>query len=211
MLTRVYLVRHGRTDWNAQARIQGHHQTSLNDAGRRQARRVAAYLKSRGIEFLYSSDLDRARQTAEAIAEATGLSIETTPALRERDFGPLTGLLIAEARRKRDGAAAAAGGTDPRLPAEWSVVDTWGAIEGVEGEAKMSERVWGFLRPMAERHAGRTVLVVTHGGVLRTVMYGVLGIEPGKPWRCTLENTAVNLFEVDGGLWRLRMFGYEPE
>jgi broad specificity phosphatase PhoE len=250
MPTKVYLVRHGRTDWNDAARIQGHHQTSLNELGRAQARIVAGYLATCGIEFLYSSDLDRARQTAEVIAAATGLTFQTTPALRERDFGPLTGMSIVEARRVRDGRGTAAAvpprrseaaaraepltrnhsaagrvippspqsreGQDPaetidgRTHGEWSVVDTWGAVEGVESDAAMSARVWGFLRPVAERHAGRTVLVVAHGGVVRTVMYGVPGIPADRPWRSALENTAVNLFEVEGGVWRLRMFGYEP-
>lgn len=195
----MYVVRHGETDWNAEGRIQGHHQSHLNDLGRRQARAAAAYLAGCGLTHIYSSDLARASDTAAAVSDLTNLPVVTDPALRERDFGPLSGSLIVDAVRVRDAAP-----KNEADPSEWSGVD------GVESDSRMSERLWGFLRPMAERHVGQTVLVVTHGGVLRLLLCAVLGIPAGKPWRAILANAAVNLFEVRSGIWRLRSFGIEP-
>lgn len=198
--TRVYVVRHGETDWNVAGRIQGHTQTSLNDRGRLQARQAARLLAGRGIRHIWSSDLNRCIETAEMISQAVGVGFDTTPALRERDFGGLSGSAIAEAAKLRDAAV-----RTEADPTEWS------GVPGVESDGRMSERLWAFVNPVVARHAGQTLLLVTHGGVLRVLMCDVLGIAAGKPWRAVLRNAAVNLFEVHAGVWRLRTFGLEPE
>jgi len=199
-VTRVYVVRHGETDWNAQGRIQGHTDIPLNDRGRAQARAAAKHLSQCGLDAVFSSDLQRAVETSDIIRSAcpTLPTVSRHPELRERDFGPISGRLIAEASKLRDSSV-----KSEADPTEWS------GVPGVESDGKMADRVWSFVRPAVEAHAGKTVLLVTHGGVLRVMMYRVLEIDFGRPWRCVLANAAINLFEVRGGIWRLRVFGQE--
>src|SRR5574337_351345 len=96
--TRLLLVRHGETAWNADGRVQGHLDIALNDVGRTQARRLAEKLRDEGerIDLIYSSDLARARQTAQAVADAAGVPLQITPALRERCFGAFEGRRFAD-------------------------------------------------------------------------------------------------------------------
>ena len=94
--TRILLVRHGETDWNATGRIQGHNDTPLNAAGRQQALRAAQRLALQPVRGLYSSDLARAYETAMIIGEPLGLTVVTSPRLRERRYGAWEGLTAAE-------------------------------------------------------------------------------------------------------------------
>jgi broad specificity phosphatase PhoE len=86
-VTTLLLVRHGETDWNAEGRLQGHTDTPLNELGRRQALTLADELAGDGIEAVYSSDLARARETAEIVAERLRLAVVLDPDLREKDWG----------------------------------------------------------------------------------------------------------------------------
>ena len=95
-MLRLILVRHGQTDWNAQARYQGQADIPLNDVGRRQAAAVAQRLASEEIDILFASDLRRAWETGTAIATARGQTLLAEPRLREMDFGQWQGLTHAE-------------------------------------------------------------------------------------------------------------------
>ena len=94
--TRLFLLRHGQTAWNAETRIQGQLDIPLDATGLWQAERVALALQAEGIQVLYSSDLQRARQTAAPLAAAIGLTVQTDAALRERGFGHFEGSTYAE-------------------------------------------------------------------------------------------------------------------
>ena len=89
-VTRLFVVRHGETAWNVDTRIQGQLDVPLNDTGRWQAARLAEALAGEGIAAIYSSDLQRASETAAALAAATGLALVTDAALRERGLAPST-------------------------------------------------------------------------------------------------------------------------
>jgi len=91
-ITRVLVIRHGETAWNRESRIQGHIDIPLNDQGRWQAERLAQALADEPLAAIYSSDLQRAFDTAQAIAEATGLDVVADETLRERHFGDMEGL-----------------------------------------------------------------------------------------------------------------------
>ncbi|MEI8197515.1 MAG: histidine phosphatase family protein, partial [Phycisphaerae bacterium] len=180
---RLWLVRHGETDWNLQGRIQGHLPTPLNDTGRRQARGLARYFADKPFAAIYASDLPRASETAEIIAQQMqakrthggGLAVQTTPALRERDLGQYQGKTVEEYRVLR---AAHAHGD----------LAQWTDVPGVETDAALWTRAAAELQRIAATHAGHDVLVVTHGGLLSMVVWQTLGIVAGHPRRFPLSN-----------------------
>lgn len=151
MATTLLLARHGETDWNRERRWQGHAQTTLNAAGREQARLLATELASEPPEAIYSSDLPRSRETAEIVGTALGLPVSLDPRLREVDVGEWSGLTSAEVEERfPDGfERRLAGGTG------WTQGEEFGA---------MGQRVVAALLDIAAAHDGGRVLVVTHGG-----------------------------------------------
>ena len=148
-VTTLLLVRHGETDWNAEGRLQGHTDTPLNDYGRRQARTLADELAGEPIDAVYSSDLARARETAEIVGGRLGLTVVVDPGLREKNWGSWEGL----------------------TPAERERVEYAG-----ETTEDHRERTLRTLSAIAVRHPGERVLVVTHGGSIRRVQAAVLGM-----------------------------------
>jgi broad specificity phosphatase PhoE len=154
-VTTLLLVRHGETDWNRDGRWQGHSDTPLNDAGRAQARRLAAELGD--VDVVYSSDLARSRETAEILAEPLGAEVRLDPRLRERGFGAWEGKTSAEIEAEfRD------------EHARWLSGDAPGAADA-EPFADFAMRVQEFVAEVLARHTDETVLVVAHGGSLRAV------------------------------------------
>ena len=166
-MSTLLLVRHGETDWNADGRLQGQTDRPLSDFGRRQARRLADELADEELEAIYSSDLSRARETAEIVAERLGLPVALDPDLREKDWGTWEGLTAVERDR----------------------VEFAG-----ESTEEHQERILRALRRIAERHPGDgRVLVVTHGGSMRRVQTAALGwalpvVENCGRWLCAYEN-----------------------
>ena len=145
-------MRHGETDWNRDRRLQGHSDQPLNDTGRRQARALAEELAKEPLEAGYSSDLSRADETARIVAEAHGLQVTTLPDLRERHFGTWEGLSDAE--------------IEERFPEQIAS----GTLGDGETREEMARRVLEALQEVAREHPGGTVLVVSHGGPLRSVL-----------------------------------------
>jgi broad specificity phosphatase PhoE len=162
-VTTLLLVRHGETDWNRDGRWQGHSDTRLNDAGREQATRLAAEL--RDVDVVYSSDLARARETAEVLAGALGLEIRFDPRLRERSFGAWEGLTAPEIETNFGEAHA-----------RWLTGNGAGA-DDAEPFADFGARVRDFLEDVVERHPDETVLVVAHGGSIRVIHAVASGLD----------------------------------
>jgi broad specificity phosphatase PhoE len=166
-VTTLLFVRHGETDWNADGRLQGHTNRPLSDFGRRQARQLAEELDGEKLDALYSSDLARARATAEIVGERLGLAVALDPDLREKDWGTWEGLTAVERDR----------------------------VEFVgESTEAHQERMLRALRRISERHPGdERVLVVTHGGSIRRVQTAAMGmalpvVENCGRWLCACEN-----------------------
>jgi probable phosphoglycerate mutase len=181
--TNLILVRHGETDWNLERRWQGHADPGLNDTGRRQAVELAARFASTSVDALYSSDLARARETADVIGESLGLPVSLDPRLREVDVGEWSGLTTAEIElRHPDGLERRRrGGT--------------GWTNGESYEA-MGERVLEALRAIASSHPAGRVVVVTHGGPLCSVWLAAGG-ELANWERCA--NADMDEFAVENG------------
>lgn len=185
----LLLVRHGETDWNRDRRWQGHTGAPLNERGRLQAAELSGRVDQ--IDAVYSSDAERAYETALILAARLGLPVETDPRLREMDFGLWEGLTRAEIH-ERFGTSFAAW-----LSGERSAPD------GGESDDAMAERVLAALAEIAERHRAQRILVVTSGGPIRAVEAHLRGLDPARGSREleTVDNCA--LFEVvtDNGTW----------
>jgi broad specificity phosphatase PhoE len=156
-VTTILLVRHGQSEWNREGRWQGHADPPLSDAGRRQARELAEKLAPIRLDAIYASDLQRARATAEVVAEAHGIPVMVDAALREIDVGEWAGLTTAEIeRRYPDGFRRHAHGEDG-----------W---EAGEPHDAMSARIVAAVGRIAAAHPGGQVLCVLHGGVMRALL-----------------------------------------
>jgi probable phosphoglycerate mutase len=176
-VTTLYLARHGESDWNVERRWQGNADRPLTDLGRRQAGQLAERLASTPLDGVYSSDLLRARETAEAVARRQGLEVRTLAALREVDVGSWSGLTREE--------------VEERFPAAFA---TWreGGHGWVDGEAyeDMAGRVVTAVLEIAGSHPGGSVLVVAHGGPIRALHAVALGLDISEHRR--LKPVAVN-------------------
>lgn len=162
-ITTLCLIRHGETAWNAERRLQGHTDIPLNAKGALQARQMAQALKDINLSFdvLYTSDLKRAADTANALVEIFGVEAKVDEVLRERHFGVLQGLSITEAPSMQ-----------PNIWQAHIARDLEHDLEGGESIQQFALRVQNALDKIQERHAGKTILIVSHGGTL-DMMYRI--------------------------------------
>lgn len=180
--TRIIAVRHGETSWNAAARIQGQMDVGLNDTGRWQARRVGEALAGEQITAVYSSDLGRAHQTAQSIAQATGIPVVPDEGLRERSFGIFEGKTFDEIHE-----------TWPEHAQNWRKrIPEWQPPEGGESLLELRERVTRTMHSLAARHPGQQIVVVAHGGVLDALYRIATGQAVNSPRTWELPNGAIN-------------------
>jgi broad specificity phosphatase PhoE len=190
-VTTILLVRHGETDWNREQRWQGHADPPLNERGREQSHELARQLAEVPFAAVYSSDLARARQTAEIVAAAKGLDVVTDRALREIDVGEWCGLTTAEIQERfSDGYRRHAEGDDG-----------W---EHGETHAAMSGRIVRTAARIAVAHPAENVLCVLHGGVIRALLAHAAGIEL-REYRRSYRgpvNGGVARIAVEGGTFR---------
>jgi len=186
-MTELILIRHGETDWNREHRFQGQIDVPLNASGLAQAERLAERLAAETLDALVCSDLLRARQTAAPAAQRLLLEPDPQPGLREQGFGVLEGLALPEILE--------------RYPAEWTAWrrhDPDYALPGGEAVREFHARVLAALRELAARHAGRTLAVVTHGGVLDMVYRTAHGLPLSGPRTCPIPNAGLNRLRVLG-------------
>ena len=162
-MTRVFLVRHGATDWNKEKRAQGHADIDLNYDGHKQAAAVATELAHEHLVAVYSSDLKRARDTAVAIASAHGLEVQIDPDLREIDQGDWEGLTTDEIRTK--------------WPDLWGPNRHYNARPGGESPQQVKSRSLRALRRAVEAHPEGAIVVVSHGGTIRWLSAEALGFD----------------------------------
>lgn len=187
----LFLFRHGETDWNREGRLQGHTDVPLNAAGFEQARLLGERLRPHGLQAVLSSDLARARKTAEIVAAVLGLTLVLDAGLRETDVGAAEGLLWAEAKG--------------RFGAE--LTERWYSDEDVAfpgGETGFSTRTRGLaaLRRFADAHPYRRIGVSTHGAMVRQLMKHAL--PPGSP-PATARNTVLYILDYEPETGRLAL------
>ena len=164
MTTRVVLVRHGESTWNAQGRLQGQGGAELSERGRRQADATAAYLCRAypDVTAAFGSDLDRAVETSAPWASASGITITRDPRWREIDVGTWSGLTWAEVEQ-----------ADPQTLTAWRAGNDV-RRGGGETFAELRSRTAEALGELAT--VGGTVLVFTHGGSIRLGVAAAIGL-----------------------------------
>jgi probable phosphoglycerate mutase len=179
--TRIIAIRHGETAWNVDTRIQGHLDIPLNDMGRWQARRVGAALAGEALSAIYASDLGRAHQTAQAVADRAGLPVVADVGLRERAFGTFEGKTFAEIEADW-----------PDQALRWRKRDPAFEPAGGESLLRFRERIVGTLNRLAAQHPGGQIVLVGHGGVMDVLYRVATGQELQAPRTWALGNAAIN-------------------
>ena len=193
--TRICFVRHGETTWNVERRMQGHIDIPLNTTGMAQAKRLANALMQNKYSFnaIYSSDLERALHTANAVANALSLAVQTTPQLRERNVGQLQGLLLSEA--------------PVLLPEIWQshiARELDHDLGGGESIRAFHQRMQGVLELFLRQHRGQSILAVSHGGSL-DMIYRIVTQQALDAERvAVVPNTSLNWITHDGSVWSIQ-------
>jgi broad specificity phosphatase PhoE len=179
---RVYIVRHGETEWNAQGRIQGHTDIYLSEKGREQARAVARRLAEVPFDVAYSSDLSRTRETAQIILGERNIPLHSTPQLREYNKGVFEGLTVHEYSLRY-----------PELYQASLVNDPDFAPVGGETIRQTTARMAQFVVQLRERHLDDTILIVGHGGSLRSLIVALLAFPLEANWKFVMRNCALSI------------------
>ena len=188
--TRIIAIRHGQTAWNAETRMQGQLDTALDARGRWQAEQLADALHDEPIDAIVSSDLARAMHTALPLARRRGLRVRADPALRERSFGVFQGFTYAQIARHW-----------PEAAARWRARDAQFGPERGETLNDFYQRVTRAAQRLALEFAGRSVVWVTHGGVLDCLHRAAMrvALDASRTW--ALDNASINrLLHTDQGL-----------
>lgn len=193
--TRVFVLRHGQTAWNAEQRIQGHRDVPLNATGRSQAARMAQALAGEALAAIYSSDLERAHETARALAATTAAPLWADARLRERAFGRFEGQTYAEIERQW-----------PDETARWRRREPDFRPGDGEALAPFYARCVGAVLELAAAHPGAAIAVVAHGGVLDCLYRAAVGVELTAPRSWQLGNATINRLLYTGE--RLQLVGW---
>lgn len=192
--TTLYLVRHGESEANAAQRYAGQTDSPLTERGRKQARAVAAALRAVRFDRVISSDLSRARETAEIIAGEHGLAVEVFPELREIHVGEAAGRAIEDAKQRFD--------WGPSAFIQWP---------GGESLEEVRDRVVSALERIVAASPGKTICVVGHGGVTRILISHVMGLLPSLyQHHSPTANTNVTVLRTDGITYRVESLFQAP-
>lgn len=183
-VTRLYIVRHGKTDWNHDTRTQGQLDIPLNSEGVSQAQLLAERFADLNISHIYSSDLIRAKETADLIGQKLKLSIESLVGIREMNFGKWQGLTNAEIKE--------------RYSTEYN---NWRSnpesCEISEGERliQVQQRGLEIINKISKTHKDANVIIVSHGTAIKAMLLGILGLDLSNFYKFRQDNTAVNIVQ----------------
>ncbi len=193
-MTKIILVRHGETEWNKLGKYQGQSDIALSEKGRLQARALAKDFPAASVQAVYSSDLERAKETASIVGRSFSCKVQVDPRLREFNFGDWEGLSYTE------------------IVAKWPTAmknffQHPDILEVPNGETfqQAQSRAMEALREIVAQHAGDTVLVAAHGAVNRTILAAVLHMPLRYIWSMRQDNTAVNILRYEEGAYMLEL------
>jgi len=186
MTTRIAIIRHGATAWNKAGRLQGHSDIPLDEEGREQARKLGQRLTEGPWELVYSSHLQRAKETASIVAAAI--------------THPHT--LMEDARLREAGGGLIEGTTEAERIAQWG--SEWKQMDlGAEATTDVIARGVSFLDDLLATHAGKNILIVSHGGFIRKLISHLV---PEAPHQIMLKNTAVTELLHSDNSWSCQLY-----
>lgn len=193
-MTRIILVRHGQTEWNAgEERFRGSMDVPLDATGLAQAgaaaERIAGEWK---VAAVYSSPLQRAMKTAEIIAGRHGLAPVPCPGLVDMDYGEWQGLTV---RQVRDGW--------PREFENWLKFPENATVPGGGSLHELFDRGTAAVKELSGRHAGETIVAVGHTVINRLILLGILGLGLERFWSLRQDTCAINVIEAGRSMWTL--------
>ncbi len=195
-MTELLLIRHGETAWNRERRMQGHIDIPLSEAGLRQAQALGQALAAERPDAIYSSDLGRARTTAQPIAEAHKMSLMLSASLRERCYGAFEGLLYEEINQRY-----------PQAFAAWRARELHARFPAGEREAETQQefhdRAVKAVTDLVSAHPAGKLVIVTHGGVLDCVYREATGMRIEAERNFGIVNAAINRLQWDGQHFRV--------
>ncbi len=192
-MLRLILVRHGRTSWNVQGRVQGG--GGLDEVGRAQVKALTERLAGEPISAVYASPAWRARQTAQPLADALGLRVRRRRLLRDLDYGRYAGALVADVMRE-----------DPDLLHRWRNEPHTVTFDGGESLAALRGRIERFIRDMREAHPDGTVFAATHDSPVRmavSIAYGLPDSAHREEWIKTYYASVTELHVEEGAVLRV--------
>lgn len=181
--TTLYIVRHGQTDWNVQGKLQGHADIPLNNTGRAEATELSERIRTIDFDICFSSDLQRAIETARILGATHPLIIKSVPTLRERHYGPWEGRLFSELLEYEKGG-------HPLL--------------NIESDEEIQKRIFPLLNEIVSNHPGATVLIVTHGSVLRSLLAHLLNIDSSSILSIQMKTMATLKLVASNGQYQIQ-------
>ena len=185
MTNTIYIVRHGQTEWNLLGKTQGHGNSDLTPKGIEQAELLADSMTKYPIDYIYSSDLGRAYQTAEIIGNKLSIEVEKTEALREMNFGTWEGRIIKDIIEE-----------DPELYKMWRNEPNLAKIPQGETLSQIKERTDAFIKEINEKYDGKHIVLVTHSLCARIMLLSFLDSDVKNIYRINQANTALNIIEL---------------
>ncbi len=189
-MTRIYLVRHGTTEWNREEIFRGRADCRLNETGEAEARALAGYFQEVPLEGIYSSPLCRALETARAIAEAKGIHPVADPAFLDMDFGEWQGLPLREVKSRY-----------PDLYRDWRERPQTVVFPSGENLSQVRTRAWKGLERLVQANLEKTILIVSHRVVTKILICAALGLDESHFWQIRQDTTAVNCLEYNRGVF----------
>lgn len=193
---RLYVIRHGLSTWNVSGRIQGHSPSQLTDAGLQQADAVGITLGKLPLDALYSSDLLRAKQTAECISAHTKLKINFDSRLREWGKGILEGLMWSTAEQKHYDVCSAIRDNNPDY-----------VIPNGESRRQVAERMLSVITDIRLAHPNQHVAAIVHGNSMMIFLQQILGIPLNQKARIKMFNGSIGVLEFEINNWELISWG----
>ena len=193
-VTRIYLIRHGTTEWNREEVFRGRVECPLNDTGQAEARAVAAYFQGIKIDKIYSSPLARAAETAAAIALGQGFEVLLDPAFTDLDFGEWQGHALKEVREKY-----------PDLYQTWRERPQDVTFPKGENLDQVRSRAWAGLLKVAQGNPDRTVLIVSHRVISKVLLCAALGLDNSHFWQIKQDTAAINCLEYSKGVFTVSL------
>ncbi len=192
----LYLVRHGETESNKQKRYQGWTESPLSEKGLRQAENAGLFLSRMEVSAVYSSDLNRAVNTAQVIGAARGLKPKVTPLLREIHFGEWEGLTFEEIEKSWG-----------HQISSWLDDPFHKAAPGGETLEKVCQRMRIFLEEVSGIHQdGDRLVAVSHGGSIRALLYNLLSLDLPSFWEIRIDNASISLVRREGEQFKVAYY-----